>query len=705
MLRGNRNAFDVIDWNEDNILDLLVIDSDGYGSVHLGDGAGAFAGAVHESFKLLPNVDILRVMDLNNDGKKDFVMGMRSGNLFAAIRDSSPSSSTSVKKRQLLSTTSTIDPLSAATIGTEVTYTAHVVESAPPNSGVTDGTVTFSFVGSSVGKPIDCGSLGGLSQTVDAQGNAACKVNYTLPGTWSVSVAYGSSATFDVSSSNSIDTVVKFSSASNGSTTTSSIQTVGVVTSYAVSVTPSAGFTSAIVPSGTITFSLLPSSGAPTTCEGNPNGLIVNLDATGSSSCDLKWQTSGNYTVTFTYSGDTSFLSSTGSLSANPKYVSVIVNPVAPSTGKISPKKVTYTVDLVTSPTSSTGLTGKVTFSFSQTRLTYGLPTNCFGYADLTVDPSPNGSASCIVQYTAPDTYILTSVSYAGDTETLSTSNSTSFATVVTFDILMQFASVSNSTLVGSSVTYTVLLSLNPVNPLNDTHPINADAPVTFSFLPSLGAPSSCVGSSDLTVTPTPGSNTVSCTVLFDTVGVYTPSASYTGDANILAGSTTGQSISVDGIQTTTAVVSTTSPQTTQTTAPQFTVLTEGFAILFPYCPNHTEVLYYLIKTSQIAAHSSDRVILISEPLCENAANSSSTQYIVTFAVIDELGYYDGNAAVEIVREINRGVVPPLPDREAVTAVIQTVDAPPPGIQNSATRIAMECFPVVVLFLLNILYL
>jgi hypothetical protein len=63
-------AFELVDWNEDGTIDLVTLNSDGDSSVFLGDGDGAFTTAMTNSLKLLPNVNTIRIVDLNNDGKQ-----------------------------------------------------------------------------------------------------------------------------------------------------------------------------------------------------------------------------------------------------------------------------------------------------------------------------------------------------------------------------------------------------------------------------------------------------------------------------------------------------------------------------------------------------------------------------------------------------------------------------------------------------------
>ena len=160
-------------------------------------------------------------------------------------------------------------------------------------------------------------------------------------------------------------------SAAGPNTTTTVTESPGAVNGGPVTFTATVTHANA-VPTGTVTFTVTGADSAPFTCDaGNVASLSTNPSGPGSvATCSFAGglaASDSNYTVNAVYSGDGTFATSTGTLSAKIKKGGTTTGLVSSSNPTVTGQAVTFTASvLVTSPATGTP-TGSYTFSISGT--------------------------------------------------------------------------------------------------------------------------------------------------------------------------------------------------------------------------------------------------------------------------------------------------------------------------------------------------
>lgn len=193
---------------------------------------------------------------------------------------------------------------SPSVVGEPVTYTATVAPVAP-GAGHPTGTVTFSDNGTVICDAVDLGTAG----------TAGCTQTYAAPGTHQVTASYSGDSDF-VQSAGSL---------------TQQVAQARTVTALAAAPNPAVfgaqvTFTAAVAP-------VAPGSGTPTGSVTFTDGTValgtVALGSEGTASLQTSRLPAGPQTITATYSGDSNFLGSAGSLTQQISYAFHLTAPTA----------------------------------------------------------------------------------------------------------------------------------------------------------------------------------------------------------------------------------------------------------------------------------------------------------------------------------------------------------------------------------------
>ncbi|HEY1653454.1 MAG TPA: Ig-like domain-containing protein [Acidimicrobiales bacterium] len=375
-------------------------------------------------------------------------------------------------------TTAVTTSVSPSVSGQTVTFTA-IVAANSPGAGTPTGSITFAD-GSTPLSTVNLAVVGGSDQ-------ATLTTSALSVGTHAITATYSGDDNFVTSNDSLTQTV------NQDPSTTTITQNGGTEPGQAVSFTatvtanpPGSG-----IPTGTVTFEL---SGAPI---GGPVALSAGV-ATSESLSDL---TPGYYTITAIYSGDTDFLTSTGTVTQPVGLAATTTSLVASPNPSTFSEAVTLTATVSVVAPGSGNPTGTVDF--------FNGP-NLLGSALLS-----GGQAAITTSSLAIGAYSLTA-SYVGDADFLPSQSSAISDTVEGITTTTNLASSLNPSDYGQSVTLTATVAPQAAGP-------NPTGTVTFSD-----------GSTPIGTAPlqnTGGVFTASITSSTLSVGGHSITASYSGDS------------------------------------------------------------------------------------------------------------------------------------------------------------------------------
>jgi hypothetical protein len=291
---------------------------------------------------------------------------------------------------------------------------------------------------------------------------------------------------------------------------------------------PQFATTTSVTSSGTpstagqsVTFSASIAVTAPGT--GTPTGTVAFMDgasaiagcsaqpvSSGGATCSTSSLTVGSHSVTATYSGDATFLSSTSNALTQDVHgqttTAVLANPNVSVTGQ----SVTITANVLVSAPGTGSPTGQVTFK-NGVAVISGCSTQAVS----------SGSATCTTSSLSVGTHSLTAV-YNGDTNFIA---STSGPVTESVGQAATFATLTadfNPAVAGQTVTFTASILVTPPG----AAVVAATGAVTFRDGGVTIPGCSTVGLS---------SSAASCTTSSLATGSHSITASYNGDANFLA--------------------------------------------------------------------------------------------------------------------------------------------------------------------------
>ncbi len=331
-----------------------------------------------------------------------------------------------------------------------------------------------------------------------ASGSGSCNVTFNIAGPKTIKATYSGNSTYAVSSDTESHTVTSGTTASTTSITGAVPDPSTPGQAVTVSVTVSGSGTT---PTGTVSI-----TGASTNC-------TITLSS-GSGSCDAVFNTTGSKVITATYGGDSQYASSSDTQSHT-----VVAASASSAT--------TITSNIPDPSTPGQTVVVSVTVSGA------GIPTPSGTVAITGADSNCNillagGTGSCSVTFNTIGAKTL-KASYSGDTNYAPSSGTASQMVVK-----------------GSTTTF--ITSDNP-DPSTPTQPVLVKVTVFGAGVAPTGTVA--ISGADINCTLTLSGGTGSCSVVFNTIGAKTITATYSGDGNYLGSSDTEAHV-VENVSTTT---------------------------------------------------------------------------------------------------------------------------------------------------------
>jgi large repetitive protein len=310
--------------------------------------------------------------------------------------------------------------LSPTVFGQNVTFTAAVISIAP-GSGIPTGQVNFSDGATFLG-----------SGTLDKNGNATFTTGALAVGSHTINAAYASDGNYNTSTGSVTEVV-------NQDKTTSTIASSvnpsanGQPVSFTATITaanPGAG-----TPTGTVIFSV---DGV----QQLPGLALVNGQAT----FNDPGLAQGAHTIAVAYSGDTNFLSSTGTLAQGVGQANTSTTLTSSINPSVYGQPVTLTATVAPSGVGSGTPTGSVTFTVDGTSTVANLsPT---GVATLTLTTLTGGTNHTITASYSGDNNFFTSSTFAPLTQQVNPASTT-----------ISVASSANPSVFGQAVAFTATVA------------------------------------------------------------------------------------------------------------------------------------------------------------------------------------------------------------------------------------------------------
>ena len=420
-------------------------------------------------------------------------------------------------------TTTALTSLPASSsVNQTVVFTAAVT---PTFSGTAKPTGTVTFTDTTTSTAL-------CSSVALTGGSATCSVPFTAFGSQTVVATYTTGDTnFSGSTSNSVTQAIATDPTATTVTSNAASATVNQMVTFTATIAPT--FTGTAHPTGTVAFTYIVNGGSPVTlCA---SATVSTSGSGGTATCTQPFSTNGNFSVTATYSGDTNFATSAGSVlqpvGLTPTTTTVVALPTTSSVNQ----SVLFTATVTPTTTGSTNPSGSVTFTYSFS----GGPSVilCSGQA-LTV---ATGKATCTGTLPSAGSYAVTA-NYSGDTNFGSSSNSGSLLalTVTQPTTTLSLSSSPTASVVNQPVAFTAVIT--PAF-TGTTLPTG-----TVTFTDTSTSTTLC------TITVSATGTVPACNFAFLAAATHTVSATYNGDANFPKTSSNVVTEAVSQSTTTTAV-------------------------------------------------------------------------------------------------------------------------------------------------------
>ncbi len=411
----------------------------------------------------------------------------------------STSSALTQTVKQADTTTADVSVVNPSVYGEQLTFTA-TVSASTPGSGTPTGTVTFS-VGSTT-----------LGTTTLSSGSASITTSTPLAvGNDTIKASYGGDTNFKTSTGTVVQTVDQDS-------TTTSLASSANPSVYGQSVT----FTATVSANS-------PGSGTPAGSVTFMNGSTTLGTATlsgGSASLSTAKLAIGQATITATYNGNASFITSTASLTQTVNQDGTTTAVTSSPSTSVYGQSVTFSLTVSANAPGGGTPTGSITLTYGSTTL--GTASLSGGKATIKTSALPTGTD-------------VVTATYGGDTNFL-TSTATMTQVVNQDSTTTKLTSSANPSVFGETVTFTAAVS---------------------AAAPGSGTPTGSVtfydGTTDLG-TGTMSSGTASFTISTLAVGANSITGVYGGDSNFMTSTSAALTQTVKQAGTTTGVVSSLNP-------------------------------------------------------------------------------------------------------------------------------------------------
>ena len=530
----NPLAAAIADFNHDGHPDLVVANGGGDNvSVLLGNGDGTFGTAVSYPVPANSAPRFVSAADVTNDGIPDIIVADTSTNQVSVLAGNGDGTFQSAVSYNVGGNPESIaigdfngdgklDLATANSLTTDVTIlvntlpnavastTTSVASSANPSAFGQSVTFTAT-VTASAGTPTgtvnfnDGPNLLG-SGSVDNTGHAVFSTSSLTTGTHSITAAYTGTTGFAASTSSPISQVVNQASSST-TVSSSGASTFGQSVTFTAVVSSSGG-----TPTGSVSFL----DGATVIGSGNLSAGVATFSTSS--------LTAGTHSITASYGGDINFTGSTSSP------ISQVVSKATTTTTLASNPNPSFVTQMVTFTATVSGnfggtVTGSVTFKQGTTTL---------GTSSVN-----NGQASIGFTYTKTGTFTVTAT-YSGDANNTgsSASLSQSVKKIPTKTIVSSSQNPSN---VSQSVTFTATITAT-IGTVPDGEFVTFKDGTT-----ALGTGTTTAGVASLTTSSL-------------SAGTHNIKASYAGDVNYQASTSTNLSQVVLGNPTTTSLQSSSNP-------------------------------------------------------------------------------------------------------------------------------------------------
>ncbi len=356
------------------------------GNVEFFDGASSLgSGVVNASNVATINVANLGVgtHNLTATYKQSPVPAAGSGDLVYLSSTSTPAVVQTVI--QAASTTTVSSSSNPSAIGSNVTFTASVIATAP-GAGIPGGTVTFSADGT----PFATGV------TLDAAGRATASTNALALGAHAITVSYSGDTNFTASAGTLAPAQSVTATATGISIVANPVSpsTFGQAVTFTVTLTATTGGT----PTGTVTFRDGPDATSPQI------GTTQTVSNAGVAAITISTLAQGSHTIRADYSGDANHNAVAGTLSP---YVVNAAGTTTTLTSSVNPSTPAQSVTFTATVTSAVAGTVGGTVTFKDGANTLGTPSavGAGGVATLTTTALTVGSHNITAVYGGAGNY------------------------------------------------------------------------------------------------------------------------------------------------------------------------------------------------------------------------------------------------------------------------------------------------------------
>lgn len=400
---------------------------------------------------------------------------------------------------KVASTTTVSTTPSPSVKGQAVTFNVAVAKSGP-GSGILGKTVTVTAVKGSITKTCTTPDIG-------TTGISSCIISLDSVGEWIVSAAYSGNDDFKISVSPEISHVVNQIPTATTITTNPSPSSAGQTITVNVDVSKSGAGTG--IPTGTVSVTAVRAGGGTASCA----DITLSSTDSGKGSCSLKLSLAGTWTISAIYSGSLDFISSSGSTNQAVIQANTATSLTLSSTTPVVGENIMVSVSSVTAVSPGSGSpTGTVTVKATKTGSSPAVVVFCSKAIDLS-----ETSKSCTLVLPEAVNWTISGV-YSGDSNFLGSTDQESI-TVSKADTELDITGHTDEILFSNNVVVTFDLSASSPGSGTPSGVVTVTATAKIS---GFDYSKTCSGTSQ-------------CTLSLSPSGTWKLIASYPGDTNFKA--------------------------------------------------------------------------------------------------------------------------------------------------------------------------